>query len=253
MIIDSHAHLLYFKDDVDRIVANMQADGLERIVNIGTTAQNSREGLELANKYEKVYAAVGIYPEYAKDVTDSDLEEIDRLAGEEKVVAIGEIGLDYHNGEQDKEAQKRVFEKQIMIAKKHNLPICIHTRAAAEDTYQILKAHKDDIVVPSIMHCFSENGEYAKKFMDLGFYISFSGNITYKKSDRSFLKDLPLDKIILETDSPYLSPMPLRGMINQPSHIIHTAQKIADVLEMDVDELTKHTTANTYRVYKKMR
>lgn len=253
MIIDSHAHLLYYGDDVKRIVDNMENDGLERIVNIGTTVQNSREGIELASRFDKVYATVGIYPEYAASTTEEDLKEIDRLAGEDKVVAVGEIGLDYHNGDQDKEAQKRVFEEQIMIAKKHNLPICIHTRAAVEDTYEILKKHQRDIVFPSIMHCFSENGEYAKKFMDLGFYISFSGNITYKKSDRSYLKDVPLDKILLETDSPYLSPMPLRGQTNEPSHIIHTAQKIADEMQIDVEKLIDNATANTYRVYKKMR
>lgn len=253
MLIDSHAHILYEDTNTKEIVDNMKADGLEKIVTIGTTAEISLKASEFVKNNKDVYCAVGIHPDYADEVTDKDLEIIDKLANEEKVVAIGEIGLDYHVGDQNKEKQKDLFVKQILIAKKHNLPICIHTRNAPWDTYQILKEHKDDLVLPSIMHCYSEGGAYAKLFLNLGFCLSFSGNITYKKSDRSFLKTVPLDRILVETDSPFLAPEPLRGTRNQPKNVAITAQKVADCLEMDFEKFCNITVENTYRVYKKMK
>lgn len=253
MIIDSHAHLLSSGMDTENIIKEMSQDGLEKIINIGTTAQDSSEGVELAKNNKNVYTTVGIHPEYASSVTDEDLSVIDKLAEEEKVVAVGEIGLDYHYGDENKEKQKEVFVKQIKIAKKHNLPICIHTRSAKEDTYQILKENINSIVLPSVMHCFSEDKEYMEKFLDLGFYISFAGNITFKKSDRSFLKNIPLNKILVETDSPYLSPEPVRGRPNVPKNVNYTAQKIADILEIDVEKFKQHTLENTYNVFKKLK
>lgn len=253
MLIDSHAHILYDNLDTQNIVDNMEKDGLEKIVTIGTTSENSAKTVNFVKNYKNVYCAVGIHPDYADEVTDQDLDIIDKLANDEKVVAIGEIGLDYRTGDQNKEKQKELFVKQIMIAKKHNLPICIHTRNAPWDTYQILKEHKDDLILPSIMHCYSEGASYAKLFLNLGFCLSFSGNITYKKSDRSFLKSVPLDRILVETDSPFLSPEPLRGTQNQPKNVAITAQKIADCLEMSLEEFSKISVENTYRVYKKMK
>ncbi len=252
MIIDTHCHLISEGVEKEKILANLEADGLERIVNIGTDVNDSRAGVEVANQNARVFTTVGIHPEYAGEVTDADLDEIDRLASEKKVVAIGEIGLDYHYETNNKEKQKEVFEKQITIAKKHGLPICIHTRDASEDTYQILKNRRADIV-DCIIHCFSDTREYLEKFLALGFYISFSGNITFKKRDRSFIKDIPLDKILVETDSPYLSPEPFRGQKNEPSRVKYVALKLADEYQMSYEEFTKHTNENSYNVYKKMR
>ena len=199
MVIDSHAHLEMLKGDMQNIIDNMQQDGLEKIVTIGTSSKDSKVAVKIAEKNKNVYAAVGLYPEYVDDITEKDLEIIDNLASHPKVVAVGEIGLDYHRENPNKEGQKQLLIKQIKIAKKHGLPLVIHTRSAKEDTYSVLKEYKEDIVFPSVMHCFSEDREYALKFVELGFCISFAGNITFKKSDRSFLKDIPLDRFLVET------------------------------------------------------
>lgn len=252
MLIDSHAHILHENMDTDRIVRDMKADGLEKIITIGTTVKSSIEAVKFCENHEDVYCAVGVHPDYADEMTEEDYQILDKLASSKKVVAIGEIGLDYHTNDQNKEKQKELFIRQIQIAKKHSLPICIHTRNAAFDTYWILKQNIDGLTLPSVMHCFSENSEYAKAFMSLGFYISFSGNITYKKSDRSVLKVVPLDKMLVETDSPYLSPEPLRGRVNEPSRVKYTAARIAEELGISIDELSKYTVENTYRVFKKM-
>lgn len=250
MIIDTHAHLVTLGDLGKEAISSMREDGLEKIVNIGTNAKDSAEGIRLASENEDVFTTVGIHPEYASETTMEQLKEIDRLASGKKVVAVGEIGLDYHFRADNKAKQQEIFIEQIKIAHKHNLPICIHTRDAKEDTYKILLEHRDLLVLPSIMHCFSEDWQYAQKFMELGFYISFSGNITFKKSDRSFIKKIPLDRILVETDSPYLSPEPLRGRTNVPKNVKLTAQKLADEYEMSYEKFEKITTENAYRVFK---
>ena len=253
MLIDSHAHILSDVLDTNQIINSMKEEGLEKIITIGTNAENSVEALNVAKNNKNIYAIVGLYPEYADQITKEDIDVIRRLAKEEKVVGIGEIGLDYHISKDNREKQINLFRKQLEIAAENDLPVCIHTRSAAEDTYQVLKEYAPKLKNKGVMHCFSENREYALKFLDLGFYISFSGNITYKKSDRSFLKDIPLDKILVETDSPYLSPEPLRGQPNIPARVKITAQKIADELCLDFDEFSKITLENTYRLYKKMK
>lgn len=253
MLIDSHTHLENERLDAQAIIESMEKDGLEKIVTIGTNVEKSKRAVQISKENKNVYATVGIHPEYASEVTEQDLMEIDKLASEEKVVAIGEIGLDYYGCNDNFDKQVEIFVKQIQIAKKHNLPICIHSRSAKSDTYKILKENINDIVLPSIIHCFSEDGEYAQKFLDLGFYLSFAGNITYKKSDRSYLKDIPNDKILVETDAPFLSPEPMRGKLNEPARVALTALRIADEKEMDFETFCKHTVENTYRVYKKMK
>lgn len=253
MIIDAHAHLVFENLDVDRIVANMQKDKIEKIVSIGTNVEDCEKTVKLAEKYKDVYATIGIHPEFADLYEEGDLKIIEELAKHEKVVAIGEIGLDYHYTKENVDKQKELFVKQIKLAKKLNLPICVHTRDAKEDTYKILKEYKDYIVVPSVMHCFCEDGEYAQKFLDLGFYISFAGNATFKKYDRSFIKDIPIDKILVETDSPFLTPEPYRGRSNEPANTHLTAEKIACEYEMDDEKFKNITVENTYRVYKKMK
>ena len=253
MVIDSHAHLECNNMDTEGIIKNMHQDGLEKIVTIGTSVDDSKSAVKLAEKNKYVYATVGLHPEYASEIGEKDIDVIDELAKHDKVVAIGEIGLDYHYTRDNKEAQKELFIKQIMLAYKHNLPLVIHCRDAKEDMYEILSKYNEYIIKPSVMHCFSETKEYALKFLELGFYISFAGNITFKKTDRSFLKDIPLDKILVETDAPYLSPEPMRGQANVPARANITAEKISDTLEMDADVFKKQTIENTYRVFKKMK
>lgn len=246
-MIDTHAHLLSLEKKQE-IIDNMQVDGLDFIVNIGTTVEDSKQGVELAEKNEKIYTSVGIYPEYSESVTQEDLAEIERLAKHKKVVAIGEIGLDYHE-KYDRKSQKEIFVKQLEIADRLALPFCIHCRAAAEDVYETLLENKHLINHSGLMHCFSEGKEWFQKFLDLGLYLSFSGNITFKKSDRSFLKDIPLDKILVETDSPYLSPEPLRGRVNEPKNVQFVIDKIAYELGISSDKLKQITTENAKKFY----
>ncbi|MBE5755255.1 MAG: TatD family deoxyribonuclease [Clostridiales bacterium] len=247
-MIDTHAHLNYF-DDLDSLVEKMSEDGLDYIVNIGTTVKDSIQGVELANKYEKVYTTVGIYPEYSLDVTKNDLDTIKDLAKNEKVVAIGEIGLDYHREDYDKITQREILIKQLEIADEMGIPFCIHCRGAVQDLYEILSSHKHLINHSGLMHCYSEGTKWAMKFVELGLYISLAGNITYKKSDREFLKDLPLDRILFETDSPYLSPEPLRGRKNEPKNVRVTMERVAKEIGISSEELEKISTENARRFY----
>lgn len=251
-MIDTHAHLSYY-DNLDELVLRMSDDGLDFIVNIGTTVADSKQGIGFAEKYEKVYTTVGIYPEYSLDITEKDLEEIKNLASHEKVVAIGEIGLDYHRDEHDKPTQKDLFIKQLEIANDAGIPFCIHCRGAVQDVYEILKSHKHLINHSGLMHCYSEGTEWAMKFVELGLYISLSGNITYKKSDRAFLKDLPLDRILFETDAPYLSPEPFRGRQNEPKNVRLTMERVAKEIGISSEELERISTENTRRFYFKIK
>lgn len=251
IMIDTHAHLLCY-DNVDELISNMKADGLDAIVNIGTTVKDSIDGQKLAAANKNVFTSVGIYPEFAGDVTDDDLAEIERLAMLDKVVAIGEIGLDYHREGYDKVKQKELFIRQLEIADSVGLPFCIHCRGAADDVYEVLSSNKHLINHSGLMHCYSEGKEWVKKFVDLGLYISFSGNITFKKSDRSFLKDIPTNRILVETDAPYLSPEPFRGRRNEPKKVRFVIEKIAAELGISFEDFEKITTENAKRFYFKM-
>ena len=248
LMFDTHAHLLYFENK-DEIIAAMSEDCLDKIVTIGTTVEDSEKSVELANKNKNIYATVGIYPEYASDVTDDDLKKIEGLAKNEKVVAIGEIGLDFHTEGYDKEKQIWLFEKQLEIADKLGLPFCIHCRLAAYEVYNVLLRNKHLIKHSGLMHCYSEGSEWIDKFLQLGLYISFSGNITYKKSDISFLNRVPFDKILVETDSPYLAPVPLRGTQNQPKNVRFVIEKLAAELNISYEEMEKITEKNAKRFY----
>lgn len=252
-MIDTHAHLYMFDEDGKSIIENMSNDNLERIVTIGTHIEDSKKNIEIANKNQNIYATVGIYPEFADNVSDDDLQIIEELAKNEKVVAIGEIGLDFHSENYNKEAQIELLVKQLKIADKLGLPFCIHCRDAGKELYEVLSQNKNLINHSGLMHCYSEGKDFVQKFLSLGLYISFSGNITFKKSDRTFLKDIPLDKILVETDSPYLSPEPFRGCRNEPKNVKYVIDKIAIELGMNPAELERITTKNAKTFYFKMK
>ena len=241
-MIDTHAHLLML-ENAKELIENMQNDDMEHIVTIGTTVEDSIQSVEFANKFEKIYATVGIYPEYSVNTTDEDLKTIEELAKNEKVLAIGEIGLDYHY-DYEKESQKELFVKQLEIADRVGKPFCIHCRDAVSDVYEVLKENNS-----GLMHCYSEGKEWCQKFLDLGLYLSFSGNITFKKTDRSFLKNIPLNRIVVETDSPYLSPEPFRGRKNEPKMVKFVIEKIAGEIGISSEELKKITSENAKRFY----
>lgn len=251
-MIDTHAHILSF-DDKEDVIGSMKEDGLDVIVNIGTTLEDSKLGVELANENENVYTTVGIYPELVYNITDDDLNKLEELAKSKKVVAIGEIGLDYHAENYDKDKQIEIFVKQLEIADRLGLPFCVHCRNAVDDVYQTLLNNKHLINHSGLMHCYSEGKDWFRKFLDLGLYISFSGNITFKKNDRSFLKDIDLNKLLVETDSPYLSPEPFRGRVNRPKNVRYVIEKIASEIGLSFDELEKITTENAKRFYFKIR
>lgn len=246
-MIDTHCHLLMLEKD--SFNENLNDEMLENLITISTTLEDSEKNIELSKKYKKVFATVGIYPEYAAGITENDFDKLEILAKEDKVVAIGEIGLDYHTEGYDKEAQKKVFARQLEIADKLGKPFCIHCRGAAEDVYQILKANKHLINHSGLMHCYSEGSEWVQKFLELGLYISFSGNITFKKVDSEFVKNIPIDKILVETDSPYLAPVPLRGTVNQPKNVRYVIEFLANKLGIDFDKLENITTANAKKFY----
>ena len=249
MLIDSHAHLTYDSISADDVVSNMTSDNLYAIVTIGTNVETSKKAVECASKYDNVYATVGIHPDYTEELTKESFDELEQLAKNKKVVGIGEIGLDYHTPGFDSKKQKQLFLQQIELAGRLDLPICVHSRDASEDMFNMIKDNIHILKKKGVMHCFSDPDEYAKKYVELGFYISFSGNITFKKRNREFIKELPIDKILVETDAPFLAPEPLRGTVNTPKNVKLVAQKIAYTLEMDYEKFAEITLENTKRLY----
>lgn len=252
MLFDSHAHLLSL-DNSEEIIKNMQKDNLSFIINASTTLEDSIEGVKLASKFDNVYTLVGLYPEYAGLWSEEYEREFQKMVTYDKVVGIGEIGLDYHREGYNREKQIEVFEKQIQLAYDNNLPICIHCRNAAEDMYNILVKNKYIFENGVLMHCYSEDVKYTEKFIELGCYFSFSGNITYKKTDTDRVKKIGVDRLLIETDCPYLSPLPVRGTINKPENVKYIAQKLADVLEMPLMEFCKKIQKNAHDLFKKIK
>ncbi|OZM55857.1 hydrolase TatD [Lottiidibacillus patelloidae] len=252
MLFDTHAHInaLQFEEDREQVIQRALDEGVENIVVVGFDNETIDGAMELAEKYPFIYAAVGWHPVDAIDMTEEDLKRIELLAAHPKVVAIGEMGLDYHWDKSPKEVQKEVFRKQIQLAKKVNLPIIIHNRDATNDVVTILE-EENAAEVGGIMHCYSGSLETAEQCMKMNFYISFGGPVTFKnaKQPKEVAKKIPLEKILIETDCPYLSPHPYRGKRNEPSYVKYIAEQIALLKEISYDELAEHTTANAKRLF----
>ena len=247
---DSHAHYNDEKFELDRIdlLKDIYKEGITRIVCAGYNVNQSEYASNLAKEIHFMYATCGISPNDTEDFVENNLEKIKTMAQKEKVVAIGEIGLDYYWNKENKEKQKELFIQQIEIANKLNKPIVIHTRDAWVDTINILKEHP--VNKKGIFHCCPLNQELIKEALKLGYYISFSGNVTFKnaKSDEC-IKLVPLDKILIETDSPYLSPEPFRGKRNDSRNVKLVAEKIAKVKELTLLEISKITYENANRIF----
>ena len=247
---DSHAHYNdeRFLENRDELIEKMYKDEITNIVCAGYNLSGSKDAIEVAKKFSHVFATCGISPNDINENVDSELKEIEEIAMYEKNVAIGEIGLDYHWNKENKEEQKRVFIEEINIANRLELPIVIHTREAVMDALQILKEHPVD--KKGVFHCCPLNQELIKEGLKLGFYISFSGNITFKnaKSD-ACIELVPLDRILIETDSPYLTPEPLRGTRNDSRNVKLVAQKIASVKNLSLEEIAKITYENANRIF----
>ena len=247
---DSHAHYNdeYFKDKKDELIPKMYKDEITNIVCAGYNLAGSKEAIEIANKYPHIFATCGISPNDIEEQVEKDIEEIENLAKNKKVVAIGEIGLDYYWNKDNKELQKQVFIKQIELANRLNLPIVIHTREAVMDTLEILKTHP--VNKKGVFHCCPLNQELIKEGLKLGFYISFSGNVTFKNAKSAGCIELvPLDKILIETDSPYLSPEPHRGEKNTSLNVKIVAAKIAEVKNEKIEKIAEITRKNAKNIF----
>ena len=247
---DSHAHYNdeYFKDKKEELIPKMYKDEITNIVCAGYNLAGSKEAIEIANKYPHIFATCGISPNDIEEQVEKDIEEIENLAKNRKVVAIGEIGLDYYWNKDNKELQKQVFIKQIELANRLNLPIVIHTREAVMDTLEILKTHP--VNKKGVFHCCPLNQELIKEGLKLGFYISFSGNVTFKNAKSAGCIELvPLDKILIETDSPYLSPEPHRGEKNTSLNVKLVAAKIAEVKNEKIEKIAEITRKNAKNIF----
>jgi TatD DNase family protein len=242
----------YFKDDYKKVSNRAFSNGVKILVAIGTNYNDSKRGVEIAEEIEYVYTSIGWHPHDTKYIKSLDnLLKIEELAKSKKVVAYGEIGLDYFKNYSPKDIQKKFFRYQINIAKELNLPIIIHDRDAHEDIVNILKEENAN-KVGGVIHCFSGDYEYAKKVLDMGFYISFPGTITFKKNvefSGELIKKLPLDRILIETDSPFLTPEPYRGKRNEPAYVKYVAKKIAEFRGLSLEKVAEITTNNCLKVF----
>ena len=248
-LIDTHCHLTFeqLADDIEQVLARSVHAGLTAWLTVGTDQQHNRKVIELTDRFKNVYAAVGIHPHDAKDVTADTLIELKELAQNQKVVALGETGLDFHYNFSDPSDQKRAFAAQLKIAKELNLPVIIHCREAFDETMEILKQHGRELK-GVVFHCFSGSAEQAKIVLDYGFYVSFTGVVTFKnaKTTREAAEIVPINRLMLETDCPYMSPEPMRKQkINEPALMVHTAKYLAELKQMDLTDFANAVTATS--------
>lgn len=253
-MLDSHCHLddsSIYKDR-ERIVKEAKEAGVSLMITIGCDLESSKRAIEIAHEFEGVYAAIGFHPQNLENVSDDALEEIRKMASDKKVVAIGEIGLDYHwfKEKSEHDDQKVWFNKQIDLANELHLPISIHARDATEDTYEVLVNNPPKY--GAVLHCYSGSTEMMDKFDKLGLYYGFDGPITYKNSvtPKENVKRCPIDKILTETDSPYLTPTPFRGTLNEPKHIKEILQEMADLRGVSINEMEIAVENNFKRLFK---
>ncbi len=257
-MIDTHAHLDMLPPELFEATLKCLEYGdcpegveipLSAVITVGCDKEEIPKALSIASKYEKIWAAIGYHPYEADKVSDEDIEELKSLAeGEEKVVAIGECGLDYYRDYASKENQWRIFEKQLEVAKELGLPVVIHSREADEDTVAILK---NSGVEKGVIHCFTGTEKLLKGALDIGFYISLSGIVTYKnaKDLQELAKKIPLDRLLVETDSPYLAPVPKRGKKNMPPYVFFTMKFLSELLNVPLPMLDRITTTNAVRLF----
>jgi len=256
MLVDSHCHIdgSEFLEDLDAVLQRANESGVRAMLCVGTGNVKSGEvqrAVDVARKYPNIFASVGVHPHDAAQYDDEVDCELNRLAADENVIAWGEIGLDYHYDHSPRDVQREVFRKQIENAIRNSLPIIVHTREAEEDTIEILRSYGIASGLRGVMHCFSGSENAARIFLDLGFFISFAGNVTFKKAQelREVAKTVPLERMLVETDCPYMSPEPLRGRRNEPSHVVHTARLLSEITGVSEDRFADVTTSNFERLF----
>ncbi|MFX3624217.1 MAG: TatD family hydrolase [Ectobacillus sp.] len=252
MLFDTHAHLNaeQFEEDLDEVIERAKEAGVSHIVVVGFDGVTIPKAMELAETYSFIYAAVGWHPVDAIDMTDEHLQWLEELAAHPKVVALGEMGLDYYWDKSPKDVQKEVFRKQIRLAKKVKLPIIIHNREATQDIVDILR-EEEASEVGGIMHCFSGSVETAKQCIDMNFLISLGGPVTFKnaKKPKEVAAEIPMDKLLIETDCPYLAPHPFRGKRNEPGYVKLVAEEIAAQKGISYEEVARITAENAKRLF----
>lgn len=247
MFIDTHCHLFKdYYDDMDNIICKIKNRGIIALINNGCDSKTNQEVLSLLDKYDFMYGAIGIHPDYADNYNEDDLKYIMDNIGVEKIVAIGEIGLDYHYDNFSKEKQITLFKAQLKIAEKNNLPVIIHMREATNDVLNILKEYR----VKGVIHCFTGSVEIANILIKMGFFLGINGVVTFKNCNLiNTIKEIGIDHIVLETDAPYLTPVPFRSEKNDSSHVVDTANFIANSLGIDVKKLADITTNNAKSLF----
>jgi len=254
MFIDTHVHLDFsqFDDDRDQIIKNLSTFGVDLVINVGCNLQSSQRSVDLAEKYDNIYATIGIHPHDADEITDkSSVDGWEKLLGHHKVVAIGEIGMDTVRSQTTRDQQIKAFEYQLDLAEKHSLPVIIHNRQASADVLSIIKNHP---TLRGVFHCFSDTKDVAEQVLNIGFYISFTGNITYPGTDDlcEVVKLAPLDRLLLETDCPYMAPQTQRGLRNEPRYVATIAKQIADIKKISIEKIAEQTTTNAKKLFNRL-
>jgi TatD DNase family protein len=251
IFIDTHTHLDFDRFDADRddVIRRAQEANVASMITIGVDYKTSIAAIKIAEENTNVYAAIGVHPHDAENMTDEQFDELCELLSHPKVVAVGEVGLDYHYDYSPQDVQRRVFRRFLDVAKEKQMPVIIHTREADEDILAIIK-EKGRSNWQGVFHCFSGDEAMAKKVLDLGFFISFTGTVTFKNSDSiNVAKSVPLDRLMIETDCPFLAPAPKRGKRNEPAYVVHVAQKIAEAKQMTTGDFAQATTLNALRFF----
>ncbi len=253
MIFDTHAHYddEAFQEDRDELLNSLSTHGIEAVVNVGASIQTTKNTLELMKKYPFVYGAVGVHPSETEELNDNLMDWLKHVSGEKKVVAIGEIGLDYYWKEPDPEIQKHWFVRQLQLAREVKLPVIIHSRDAAQDTLDIMKAEKAG-EIGGVIHCFSYGIEMAREYLNMGFYLGIGGVVTFNNGRKlkEVVEYMPLDRIVLETDCPYLSPVPNRGKRNSSLNLLYVAEAISQIKGISPEEVIKITNQNARNLYR---
>ena len=248
-IFDSHAHYTdkAFNDDRENMLGSLKESGICGVINCGADLESSKESQNLSKEYDYIFFACGVHPEEVDGLPENYIEFLRKMAQDKKCVAIGEIGLDYYWRQDNKDLQKKVFEEQLLLAKELDLPVIIHDREAHEDTLNILKKHKPK----GVLHCFSGSVEIAKEVLKLGMYIGLGGAVTFKNAKKpvEVAEMLPLDRLLLETDCPYMAPVPMRGKRNNSAYIQYVAEKIGEIKGLHPQEITDEATENTKKLF----
>ena len=250
MLIDTHCHLYYedLRNDLHGVLTRANELGVTRFICVGTNISDSKECLSITEDNDHIFASAGVHPHDAKDVEDGYIDEIYELMEYESMIAVGEMGLDYFRNISDPDVQKEVFRAQMEVAQDLNSPVIFHNRDADADVIKVLADYPEVI---GVAHCFSSNLETAKAFLDMGYYISFSGNVTFKNSHLpEVAKEIPLNRILVETDSPYLSPVPHRGKPNEPGRTRFVTEKLAEIRKLSFKEMAKHSTENAVELFR---